>query len=268
MFSLQVDQPYPISTIATSPSGLRLILGSSDLVITDRLDRVVWRANAHPVRLRFTDRLELLGASGDVLWQAGSNGTRCSFGNDGVLRITDKAGKTVFSTSAPSPSGAVVTLDRTERGVDEALYSPDGRFSLVLQKDGNLVIYDAAMKPLWASCTILRSLVFGGDGFLRILDQRNHSLWSAPVRGTSCLFDDAGLRIYDQARLVWSAVLNKLVNYTPAPTATPSAPIKNGMLPVAIILIILLILIVILLLIISDDQQPRQQQKTRPAQKK
>lgn len=271
MTSLVIDKTYPVSMIASAASGLRLDLTFSDLLVSDRFRRVLWRANARPVVLRFRHSLQLLDATGKTLWEAGKDGRRCSFGNDGVLLVTDKTGKTVFTTSRVAATrrpgqNDVVFLDK-DYGTNERIFSPDGRSFVVLQEDGNLVVYDNQSKPLWASGTIIHSLVFGHDGFLVVRDQRDRVLWSSPQRGTSCVFADSGLAIYDGGDLVWSTRLDTPPDYTPTPTAIPPASKTYGALPIAIVIIILLILIVVLLLVISDDQDARQQQQRRQQQK-
>ena len=55
---------------------------------------------------------------------------------------------------APAPASLGASLPSPGQLVQGAsLTSPDGRFQLVMQNDGNLVLYDPSGRPLWASGT-------------------------------------------------------------------------------------------------------------------
>ncbi|MBC7921020.1 MAG: hypothetical protein H7Z75_07990 [Ferruginibacter sp.] len=63
------------------------------------------------------------------------------------------------------------------------LRSPDGRFTLILQEDGNLVIYDASNRPLWASNTPgqpqITRCVMQADGNLVLYDNNGRPYWDS-----------------------------------------------------------------------------------------
>ena len=88
----------------------------------------------------------------------------------------------------------------------EALESPNGRFKLVLQNDGNLVLYDRT-KALWSSGTNgknAKKLVMQNDGNL-VLYGPNGPIWASNTSGNRGAFlmiqDDGNLVIY---KAVWS----------------------------------------------------------------
>ncbi len=88
----------------------------------------------------------------------------------------------------------------------EALKSPNGRFKLVLQNDGNLVLYDRG-RALWSSGTNgknARKLVMQSDGNL-VLYGPNGPVWATNTSGNRgaylMLQDDGNLVIY---KAVWS----------------------------------------------------------------
>ena len=69
--------------------------------------------------------------------------------------------------------------------VDAPLYSDDGRFRVVLQNDGNLVVYDCENKQLWASGTNGQSVsqcIMQTDGNLVIYGY-NGPIWASNTSG-------------------------------------------------------------------------------------
>ena len=94
---------------------------------------------------------------------------------------------------------------------EQALVSADGRFSLTLQVDGNLVLYGSS-GALWALNPTNNQgamLVMQGDGNLVLYDIQSHPIWSASTsnnpNSTLVLQTDGNLVIYNQANAaVWS----------------------------------------------------------------
>ena len=113
--------------------------------------------------------LVLYNASGTALWAsgtAGNGGSRLVMQNDGNLVL--------YRTSDGSPawsSGSfcepLTATDRLQSGQCLArggvkLHSPDGRFTLWLQNDGNLVLYQDTT-PLWSTGTSATSPTSGAE---------------------------------------------------------------------------------------------------------
>ena len=68
-----------------------------------------------------------------------------------------------------------------------ALASHDGRFTLVYQGDGNLVLY-ATGAPLWDSQTAGQTVgqaVMQGDGNFVVYDADGHAVWNSETAGHS-----------------------------------------------------------------------------------
>lgn len=96
--------------------------------------------------------------------------------------------------------------------IDEGstLHSNNQRYSLVMQHDGNLVLYDGG-QPVWASNTSggpgCRA-VFQGDGNFVVYRSDGQPLWSTQTAGRPvsdlCLQDDGNLVIYYGATSVWT----------------------------------------------------------------
>lgn len=87
--------------------------------------------------------------------------------------------------------------------VGGSLVSPDGRFSLVLQQDGNLVLYEQAGGPVWASGTDGREVstaLMQTDGNLVLYAPAGDAVWASDTSGNNgaylVLQDDRNLVIY------------------------------------------------------------------------
>jgi hypothetical protein len=87
--------------------------------------------------------------------------------------------------------------------VDESLTSPDGRFSLRLQGDGNLVLYGPDGQPLWATGTDgqeVGTAPMQDDGNLVLYSPGGDPVWASDTFGNGgaylVLQDDGNLVIY------------------------------------------------------------------------
>jgi hypothetical protein len=143
---------------------------------------------------------------------------------DGALSLYGgSAAPTTPSNPSPSPAPAPVPVTRNtlEPGArltaGQSLVSPDGRYRLVYQGDGNLVLYDQAQNtPAWWSGTNGRSaglLGMQADGNLVIYDASITPLWmtgtAANVNSRLVLQSDGNLVVYSAAgRAVWDRFSN------------------------------------------------------------
>jgi hypothetical protein len=85
--------------------------------------------------------------------------------------------------------------------VNESLASPSGRYSLLLQEDGNLVLYDQDGQPVWASGTDgqpVSELTMQADGNLVLYASSGGALWASDTYGN----DGAYLVLQDDRNLV------------------------------------------------------------------
>lgn len=106
----------------------------------------------------------------------------------------------------PATPGNVLAPGQALR-VNEYLRSKSGRYTLIYQGDGNLVIYDYS-KPIWDSCTSGRlsggRLVMQTDGNLVIYDDAMYAHWdtgTSQYSGWGCYLmmqDDGNLVIYKE----------------------------------------------------------------------
>ena len=95
-------------------------------------------------------------------------------------------------------------------GVNQAAVSCDGRFSLVQQDDGNLVLYQAGVGPLWSSGTFGTSAnltVMQNDGNLVSYTPSLQALWYTKTDGHAnawlSIGDDGSLIMHDGGALIW-----------------------------------------------------------------
>ncbi|ROP41148.1 S8 family serine peptidase [Saccharothrix texasensis] len=95
----------------------------------------------------------------------------------------------LFTGSAPPPQPGADTLVRGESlGAGQAKVSQDGRFTLVMQGDGNLVLYTAAGQALWHTNTHgtgAAYVVLQLDGNLVIYTAAGQPVWHTNTHGTA-----------------------------------------------------------------------------------
>ena len=106
------------------------------------------------------------------------------------------------------------------------LTSADGRFRLIFQADGNLVLYGPGHQAMWASGTNghlnAYDAVMQSDGNLVIYDGGNHAIWASGTDGHGggwlVVQNDGNLVLHGaDGRAVWAT--NTAVPPTPAPPA-------------------------------------------------
>ncbi|MEI8338966.1 MAG: hypothetical protein WCF91_03515 [bacterium] len=143
-----------------------------------------------------------------ALWNANTQNVSANnlrLGDDGNFNIYSSSAL-IYSTNihvnnfATTYIAAQVTSQTTLRGGDY-LKSPDGRFSLVMQADGNLVLYTAENTPLWHSSTYGNYgayAVMQADGNLVVYSSSNRALWNSRTFGHG----PSTLRIQNDGNLV------------------------------------------------------------------
>ena len=98
---------------------------------------------------------------------------------------------------------------------DDQVVSNSGRYQLILQRDGNLVLYDLSggQKALWASGTTgqaANQCIMQTDGNLVLYDLSGgqKALWASGTAGHPnsflCVQDDGNLAIYQPSNPIWA----------------------------------------------------------------
>jgi hypothetical protein len=149
-------------------------------------------------------------ASEDLSIQAGDADVEVSVSIRAFVRaatyhyrvVATSAGGTARSRSAnfttAAASDSLAPGDRLDPG--DFLRSPDGRKRLVMQGDGNVVLYDDDV-PVWASGTGGNDgayVVARSDGDFVVFSSGDQALWATGTQG----FPGAALRVQDDGNLV------------------------------------------------------------------
>jgi GH25 family lysozyme M1 (1,4-beta-N-acetylmuramidase) len=135
----------------------------------------------------------LYGKTSDALWASGTSGhpgSTLALQTDGNLVVYD-AGKALWasgtnlpaSPAAPTACGAMAPGQGIVMGQSEK--SCGGRYSLIMQTDGNLVLYDGST-AIWATGTEGKQgymAVMQGDGNFVLYDRHSVALWSSGTAG-------------------------------------------------------------------------------------
>ncbi|MFE9749334.1 S8 family serine peptidase [Saccharothrix saharensis] len=117
----------------------------------------------------------------------------------------------LFVDAGPPPQPGGDTLVRGESlRAGQSKVSPDGRFTLVMQGDGNLVLYTAAGEPLWhtySNGSGATHVILQEDGNLVLYTAAGQALWHTHTYGTAAdrliVQDDSNLVLYGPAGEVY-----------------------------------------------------------------
>ncbi len=151
-----------------------------------------------------------------VIWASNTDDnpdSRLVLLDDGSLVILDPGNREIWRANIPKyPSAQGDDMQPGEvLYPDQSIRSANGRFSLIYQRDGNLVLYGPA-GWLWQSGTAGTPgaiCIMQGDGNLVIYDWNNQWIWDSETDhnpGSRLLVQDNGMvAIYDPSnKLVWS----------------------------------------------------------------
>lgn len=98
--------------------------------------------------------------------------------------------------------------DMLKRG--QSLVSDNQRYRLVLERDGNLVLYDEGLRPLWSAGTrgkAVQRCVMQRDGNLVLYLHNDKPAWSSNTArkpGSFLVLQNDGNLVIYQPRAVWS----------------------------------------------------------------
>ncbi|MCC3766553.1 hypothetical protein [Streptomyces sp. UNOC14_S4] len=85
-----------------------------------------------------------------------------------------------------------------------------GTATLVMQGDGNLVVYDEFGRARWASNTVGQGWTasFQGDGNFVVYTRTGHAVWNSQTAGHPgsrlVIQDDGNVVIYDGSQAIWN----------------------------------------------------------------
>lgn len=140
--------------------------------------------------------LVLYNQSGQALWNSQTNGNpnaRLVLQTDGNLVIysaTNSALWATYTTSTPDHLAYVnPALESGRLYPGQSIDTADRRFHLILQRDGNLVLY-SPNRATWATGTDGKQVAFlaqQGDGNLVLYDKTGKALWYSATSGHGAL---------------------------------------------------------------------------------
>src|SRR5215471_6391184 len=142
------------------------------------------------------------------------------------------------------PTARRVMADRLignqQLNVNDRLLSPNGKFTLIMQGDGNLVLYSVdTSKALWASgtwntTTKVTHAIMQNDGNLVCYDDNGKAYWASNTSGhpgafvvlqdagNLVVFDANGTGLWASTNVPWQNYPQNLPSLTPAFTCIPA----------------------------------------------
>ncbi len=169
-------------------------------------------------------------------WSSGTHGLGAAvvtMQNDGNLVMKTASGEIVWSSQTGIIIDPPATLNANEKLLPaEQLFSVTDQYRLVLQKDGNLVIYNHNNIATWSTHTSGNSpadLAMQSDGNLVLYNTAGKAIWSSNTRtlgGTHVTMQDDGnlVILNDAGRPVWSIA----TGIVPPPPPPPSPTLNAG----------------------------------------
>jgi hypothetical protein len=167
-----------------------------NLVLYNNYSRPMWATGTggNPgayVTMQGDGNLVIYGSDGQALWNSGTGGSAgvpessLVLGNEGGLRIQAPNGTTLWQTGALDHS--LVGFETLLGSASQNLTAPNQQFSLTMQTDGNLVLYNNHSRALWATNTIGHSNSYltnqPSDGNLVVYNSSGEAVWSAGTGG-------------------------------------------------------------------------------------
>ena len=215
------DALYPGVALTATARPLRLVLQTDGNLVLYRSGVPVWASgtNGKPagVAVMQEDGNFVVYAPAGPLWASGTNGHPGAWlvlQNDGNMVVHDPQGHSLWASGTViwPPAGPRAILwppDALTPG--QELDAPSQPYKLVLQQDGNLVLYENGL-ALWATGTngkTVTQAVMQADGNL-VLYGPAGALWATNTAGHPgarlVLQDDGNLVVYDIGRRpLWSS---------------------------------------------------------------
>jgi hypothetical protein len=199
---------FPNEWIASADGQYRLTYqGDANLVLVGPDGVPVWAShtvhgNAGHARLRSDGNFVLFDGNGGAYWNTSTADPEASLVvQSGRIVIKQASGAILYSSADGGPGSL---------GGDSRIYkrqvvnSPDGRFHLVYQADGNLVLYREDWVAVWASNTVNPSAspfaIFQSDGNLVLYQSNGDAYWNTGTWGNPgarlAVQDDGNVVIY------------------------------------------------------------------------
>jgi hypothetical protein len=170
-----------------------------------------WTGRTNYVTMQTDGNLVIYNSANNALWQSGTSGNSApalALCDDSSMYIDVPAGL-VWSRSSSLTDQLPATLT-----AGQAIWSPNGQYTLKMQTDGNLVEYGPDGTALWASGTYgtgsSNHVTMQTDGNLVIYTSAGTALWASGTGGhsgsapTLDLQNDSNLVIYSAVGVLWA----------------------------------------------------------------
>jgi hypothetical protein len=161
--------------------------------------------SANDLAMQDDGNLVIYTSAGNVVWASGTAGTgsanHLALQGDGNLVVSTSAGTPVW---AAGRNNADQLCTSAELHAGQYLYSPSEQYQVIMQTDGNLVIYVSGT-AIWASGTAgtgsANYLAMQDDGNLVIYTSAGKAVWASGTYGGGIhsvldMQDDGNLVIY------------------------------------------------------------------------
>lgn len=138
-----------------------------------------------------------------------------------TIGATSQAGAAPASTASVSNYGTSDALYAGEAlGTNWTKTSRNGAYRLIMQADGNLVLYAPGTRPLWSSRSMgsgANTVVMQSDGNL-VVYAPGRAVWASNTMGSGgnrlVVQDDGNLVLYSPTRAVWASNTMQSSTYT------------------------------------------------------
>lgn len=152
--------------------------------------------SANRITMQSDGNLVMYNASNQAVWSSGTNGNpgaRLTIQTDGNMVIYSAANAPLwasYTVHTPDHLAYVNTTLPTGRLYPgQKISTADNRYKLILQPDSNLVLY-SPNRPIWATSTDGRQaafLIMQGDGNLVLYDKQQRPIWYTRTDGRGAL---------------------------------------------------------------------------------
>ena len=208
---------YPGQSIQSASGRFQFIMQTDgNLVLYEQPGGVpLWASgtNGRPVAvcaMQGDGNLVLYEAGPRADWASNTNGnpgSRLVVQDDGNAVIYRANNTAAWATNTVVPSGPTAAGDTMTAGqmlyAGQSIKSQNGKFTFVMQGDGNLVLYRAEGRALWASGTNGKRVAvcaMQGDGNLVLYEAGPHADWASNTNGNPgsklVVQDDGNVVIY------------------------------------------------------------------------
>jgi hypothetical protein len=201
---------------ATGKFTLRM-LKDGNLVLLNDSGKVKWHAGTAPnpgavTTMQRDGNLTIVSADNKPLWHTGTQGAGANLHvqDDGNLTVRTPSGDVLWALSDEISSKNELRPGEVLRSGEER-HSQNGKFTLRMLTDGNLVLLDDAEKVLWHAGTAPNrgaKATMQRDGNLTVVSASNKPLWDTGTQGTGVtahVQDDGNLTLRTpDGKVVWA----------------------------------------------------------------